>query len=112
MKKKDGSLRLCVDYRALNSKTIKDAYPLPRIEETLDWLNGAKYLSPITLTQGYHQVAVDDNDNNKTAIRVGFGWLYEFLHMPFGLCNNPATFKRLMEVCLHEDNFDILVLIH
>ena len=112
MKKKDGSLRLCVDFRALNSKTIKDPYLLPRIEETLDWLNGAKKFSPIALTQGYNQVAVDDKDIHKTAIRVGFGWLYEFLHMPCGLCNNPATFKRLMEVCLHEDDFDILVLIH
>lgn len=110
VRKKDKSLRLCVDYRELNKKTIKDAYPLPRIEETLDVLHGAKYFSSIDLAQGYHQVAMSEDAIEKTAFRVGTGGLYEYLRMPFGLCNSPATFQRLMEACFSEENFEILLL--
>jgi hypothetical protein len=110
VRKKDNSLRLCVDYRQLNNKTIKDAYPLPRIEEALDALHGAKYFSSIDLAQGYYQVAMDESDGHKTAFRVGTGGLFEYTRMPMGLCNSPATFQRLMEVCLGDKNFELLLL--
>ncbi|MEW8547227.1 MAG: reverse transcriptase family protein, partial [Candidatus Thiodiazotropha sp.] len=110
VRKKDKSLRLCVDYRLLNAKTIKDAYPLPRIEEALDALHGSQYFSSIDLAQGYYQVGISEKDRHKTAFRVGCGGLYEYLRMPMGLCNSPSTFQRLMEVCLAEANFDILLI--
>ncbi|XP_077378012.1 uncharacterized protein LOC144019084 [Festucalex cinctus] len=96
VRKKDGSLRLCVDYRLLNSKTRKDAFPLPRIEESLDALCGARWFSTIDLASGYNQVPVSEPDQHKTAFCTPFG-LFEFNRMPFGLCNAPSTFQRLMQ---------------
>lgn len=96
VRKKDGSLRLCVDYRLLNSKTRKDAFPLPRIEETLDSLSGAVWFSTLDLASGYNQVPVTEADRQKTAFCTPFG-LFEFNRMPFGLCNAPSTFQRLMQ---------------
>ena len=96
VRKKDGSLRLCVDYRLLNSKTRKDAFPLPRIEESLDSLSGARWFSTIDLASGYNQVPVAEQDRPKTAFCTPFG-LFEFNRMPFGLCNAPSTFQRLMQ---------------
>lgn len=96
LKKRDGSLRLCVDYRQLNKKTRKDAFPLPRIEESLDALSGAKWFSTMDLASGYNQVPVTEKDKLKTAFCTPFG-LFEFNRMPFGLCNAPGTFQRLME---------------
>lgn len=96
VRKKDGSLRLCVDYRMLNSKTRKDAFPLPRIEESLDALAGARWFTTLDLASGYNQVPVAEQDKPKTAFCTPFG-LFEWNRMPFGLCNAPSTFQRLMQ---------------
>lgn len=96
VRKKDGSLRMCVDYRLLNSKTRKDAFPLPRIEESLDALSGACWFSTLDLASGYNQVPVTEQDRPKTAFCTPFG-LFEWNRMPFGLCNAPSTFQRLMQ---------------
>lgn len=100
VRKKDGSLRFCVDYRKLNENTKKDAYYLPRIEETLDALCGAKYFSCLDLKMGYWQVSVDEAHRERTAFTVGPLGFFEFSSLPYGLCNSPATFQRLMEQCL------------
>ena len=109
VRKRDGKLRLFVDYGALNSKTHRDAYPLPRIEEALDALKGAKYVCSLDLTHGFHQVPLAEEDIEKTAFRVGTGGLYEYTRMPFGLCNAPATFMRLMDHMLGDQNFQTVL---
>ena len=82
---------MCVDYRALNQQTKKDVYPLPRIDDLLDILVNAKYLSAIDLASGYHQIAMAPDAIEKTAFVTWYG-LYQFTVMPFGLCNVPSTF--------------------
>ncbi|MCO5563944.1 hypothetical protein L7F22_017596 [Adiantum nelumboides] len=96
VQKKDGSYRMCVDYCALNKSTIKNQFPVPRIEDIFDRLQGSSYYSRIDLKSGYHQIRIVPEDIHKTAFRTTFG-LYEFLVMPFGLTNALATFNRMMD---------------
>lgn len=103
VRKKDGHIRMCVDFRKLNSRTTRDAYPIPRIEESLDALGKAKYFSSLDLMSGYLQVEVVGGDQPKTAFTTPMG-LFEYTRMPFGLMNAPATFQRLMNTVLGDLN--------
>eukprot|EP00731_Ephydatia_muelleri_P010889 Em0005g1475a len=100
-RKKTGEIRLCVDYREVNKRTSKDAYPLPLIDEVQDRLSGATIFSKLDLQCGYWQVPVDPKDQEKTAFSPGPGMgLFQFTRMPFGLCGAPSTFQRLMDVVM------------
>ena len=101
-RKKNGKLRFCIDLRKLNNRTVKDAYSLPRIEETLDCLRGAMLFSALDLKAGYWQVEMTERAKPYTAFTVGPLGFFECNRMPFGLTNAPATFQRLMQSCLGE----------
>jgi len=102
---------MCIDYRALNKITLKNWYPLPRIIDLLDQLQHAKYFTKLNLKSGYHQVHIKEENTWKSAFKTRKG-LHEWLVMPFGLCNAPATFIRLMNdvLCPYLDSFVILYL--
>ena len=107
IRKKTGALRMCVDYRLLNSRTVKDQYALPRVEDILDAMKGAKYFSVVDMKSGFHQIEIEEKHKNRTAFTVGPLGFWEFQRLPFGLCNSPSTYQRVMEQCLGDLNMKI-----
>ena len=104
VRKKDGGLWFCIDFCRLNSWTKKDAYPLPRMQETMESMVGAWFFSTMDLKSGFWQVKMAKDSQQYTTFTVGSMGVYEFLRMPYGLCNAPATFQKLMQICLRELN--------
>jgi len=100
-RKKDGSIRLCIDYRQLNKKIIKDRYPLLLVEDQLDLLQGARYFSTLDLKNGFFHVYMNEQSRKVTAFIVPDGH-YEFLRVPFGLCNSPAVFQRFINAVFQD----------
>ncbi len=109
VREKDGTHRFCVDYRHLNDVTIKDSHPLPRVDDTLDRLSGARVFSTIDLTAGYWQIPLNPNDKEKTAFSIGTG-LNQCRMMPMGLSNAPPSFQRLMELVLRGLHWSICLI--
>lgn len=111
VRKKDGSVRLCIDFRKLNLQTIKDAYALPKLEDAFSALAGSKWFSVLDLKSGYYQIEMEESDKQKTAFVCPLGF-WEFHRMPQGITNAPSTFQRLMERCVGEMNLkEVLVFI-
>ena len=109
VRKKTGEIRLCVDFRKLNAISIRDSFPLPRIEEALQAVQAAIWFTSFDLAQGYLQLAMEEEDIQKTAFRAGSSGLYEFTRMPFGLTNAGASFCRLMEMCIGDQQYVTLL---
>ena len=109
VRKKTGEIRLCVDFRKLNAISIRDSFPLPRVEEALQAVQAAVWFSSFDLAQGYLQMAMEEEDIEKTAFRAGSSGLYEFTRMPFGLTNVGASFCRLMEMCIGDQQYVTLL---
>ena len=107
--KKSGEIHLCINFRALNAITICDSFLLPRIEEAVQAVKAAAWFTSFDLAQGYLQLAMDEADIMKTAFHAGSSGLYEFTHMPFGLSNVGASFCRLMEMCLGDQQYITLL---
>ena len=107
--KKTGKIRLCVNFRKLNAISICDSFPLPRVEEALQAVQAAVWFSSFDLAQGYLQMAMEEEDIEKTVFRAGSSDLYEFTHMPFGLTNVGASFCRLMEMCIGDQQYVMLL---
>jgi hypothetical protein len=101
-RKSDDSLRFCIDLRKLNSKRIKDAYNIPRVDETIDTLICSKWFSKLDLQSGYWKVEIKEEDKHKTAFSLGPMGFYECNRMSFGLTNAPATFQKLMKNCMDD----------
>jgi hypothetical protein len=110
VRKKSGKLRLCVDYRKLNEHTVKDSYALPRIEEVLDSLHGARYFTTIDMKSGYYQVEMEESHKERTSFTMGPLGFYEYNKMPFGLTNSPATYQRHMEDVLGDMNLKTCII--
>jgi hypothetical protein len=108
-KKKDGTLRMCVDYRQLNRITVKNRYPLPRIDDLIDRLGGASVFSSLDLTQGYHQILLLEEERERSAFRTPFGH-FQYKVMPFGLTNAPAVFQSAMNSILQDLSFAVVYL--
>ena len=109
VRKKSGEIRLCVDFRKLNAISIRDSFPLPRIEEALQAVQAAVWFTSFDLAQGYLQMAMEEADIPKTAFRAGSSGLFEFTRMPFGLTNAGASFCRLMEMVIGDQQFVTLL---
>jgi hypothetical protein len=111
VKKKDGSMRMCISYQELNKVMIKNRYPLPRIDDLLDQLQGARVFSKVDLRSGYHQVRVKEEDIPKTDFRTRYGH-YKFIVMSFGLTNAPAVFMDMMNRVFHDylDQFTVVII--
>ena len=105
-----GVIHLCIDYHKLNSIMVRDAFPLPQIGEALQAVHSSNWFTSFDLTQGYLQLAMEDNDIKKTAFRDGSSGLYEFTHMPFELLNAGSSFSHLMEQCIGDQQFVTLLL--